>query len=740
MKLRVPTVFVTICLLAMISSVRAQDSTPVQNQNRSASQRGVFVSEVGNLSFADDLLLHDVIVEINREAVNSVDDYRNTVAKLKPGQDVVFKILRHSDDGSIQTMFLAETVPADFNAKEQLAALDRRQRTGVQNAADQGDAVAQNNLGNMYYHGQGVSQDSVQAAAWYRKAADQGFVNAQDNLGFLYLNGQGVVKDDAQAARWFRKAADQGFASAQTHLADRYWLGEGVVKDYEQAAIWNRKAADQGFARAQNDLGYLYANGQGVAQDYTQATIWYQKAAEQGYQPAKDGLQNIQVAISYRKAADQGDAVGQNNLGYLYEHGKGVPQDYAQAAIWYRKAAEQGYATAQDNLGDLYRYDHPGVDRDWTQAAIWYRKAADQGLVLAQTHLAHMYLNGLGVPKDYAQAALWYRKAADQGDVHAQNNLGDLYLNGQGVAEDVAQAKAWYRKAADHGDEYAKDQLESLQAARVAQDNPQAQAEAENTGERQQRIARLQGDIEELEQEASRWDASAEEVSSNNCTGAAAALCNGISTFGAAKARQDAAKARREAQSDREEIQRLLNVPVQHVHIDTSYGAGLHKQTDAHPIGTIQDTADQQAAAIRAIGDANAAAQRQAAQQRLAAQQAAQQTAAQTSSSTQPRTYRAMTQCVKVVSATYSSGDIREVITNTCGETIRATVTHYRTHDTCVDGETMNIAPGASFTFGNSTDRNWYQAVADNNTDWAVTGQGPALQIPNSCLDRYPVK
>jgi hypothetical protein len=43
------------------------------------------------------------------------------------------------------------------------------------------------------------------------------------------------------------------------------------------------------------------------------------------------------------------------------------------------------------------------------------------------------------------------------------------------------------------------------------------------------------------------------------------------------------------------------------------------------PVGTIQDTADQQAAAVRAIGDANAAAQRQAAQQRLEAQQAAQQ-------------------------------------------------------------------------------------------------------------------
>ena len=43
--------------------------------------------------------------------------------------------------------------------------------------------------------------------------------------------------------------------------------------------------------------------------------------------------------------ADQGDAGAQVNLGVMYDHGKGVPQDYAQAAAWYRKAADQGDAS-----------------------------------------------------------------------------------------------------------------------------------------------------------------------------------------------------------------------------------------------------------------------------------------------------------------------------------------------------------------------------------------------------------
>ena len=41
-------------------------------------------------------------------------------------------------------------------------------------------------------------------------------------------------------------------------------------------------------------------------------------------------------------------------LGGMYHNGKGVPQDYAKAGHWYTKAAKQGIATAQYNLGAMY--------------------------------------------------------------------------------------------------------------------------------------------------------------------------------------------------------------------------------------------------------------------------------------------------------------------------------------------------------------------------------------------------
>ena len=57
----------------------------------------------------------------------------------------------------------------------------------------------------------------------------------------------------------------------------------------------------------------------------------------------------------YRKAAEQGLAEAQNNLGLMCVLGRGVSQDDAEAVKWFRKAAEQGYAPAQNNLGEMRR-------------------------------------------------------------------------------------------------------------------------------------------------------------------------------------------------------------------------------------------------------------------------------------------------------------------------------------------------------------------------------------------------
>ncbi|MBU0909276.1 MAG: DnaJ domain-containing protein, partial [Proteobacteria bacterium] len=61
-----------------------------------------------------------------------------------------------------------------------------------------------------------------------------------------------------------------------------------------------------------------------------------------------------------------------------YDQGQGIPQDYAEAAKWYRKAAEQGNAEAQVNLGLMYVLGQ-GVPKNDVNAYAWLSLAAAQG-------------------------------------------------------------------------------------------------------------------------------------------------------------------------------------------------------------------------------------------------------------------------------------------------------------------------------------------------------------------------
>ena len=63
----------------------------------------------------------------------------------------------------------------------------------------------------MYDEGRGVKQDYFEAVKWYRQAAEQGNAKAQVNLGVMYAKGQGVRQDKGQAKEWFGKACDNGY-------------------------------------------------------------------------------------------------------------------------------------------------------------------------------------------------------------------------------------------------------------------------------------------------------------------------------------------------------------------------------------------------------------------------------------------------------------------------------------------------------------------------------------------------
>jgi Sel1 repeat len=87
----------------------------------------------------------------------------------------------------------------------------------------------------MYLNGKGVSQDYKQAFEWYRKAAEQGNMLAQSQLGYMYGGGLGIPKDSGQALQWYGKAAERGYAHAQCALGTMYESADGVTRDDRQA-------------------------------------------------------------------------------------------------------------------------------------------------------------------------------------------------------------------------------------------------------------------------------------------------------------------------------------------------------------------------------------------------------------------------------------------------------------------------------------------------------------------------
>ena len=109
----------------------------------------------------------------------------------------------------------------------------------------------------------------------------------------LYYNGNGVPKDYVEARRWFEKAAAGGGPAAMSNLGNLYYNGNGVPQDYAAARAWYEKAAAAGFGAAMFDLGNLYHDGRGVPKDYDQARVWYVRAAAAGYAPASEMISKI---------------------------------------------------------------------------------------------------------------------------------------------------------------------------------------------------------------------------------------------------------------------------------------------------------------------------------------------------------------------------------------------------------------------------------------------------------------
>lgn len=127
-----------------------------------------------------------------------------------------------------------------------------------------------------------------------------------------------------------------------------------VVRSHGEVSVFAIvRLAEGGSARYQTDLGFMYEIGRGVPQDYHLAAYWYRLAAEQGFVPA------------------------QHLLGLLYDRGQGVPLDYMEAHKWLNLAAARAGSSDLDyfvrirnavasKLTRAQIYEAQRRARDWT--------------------------------------------------------------------------------------------------------------------------------------------------------------------------------------------------------------------------------------------------------------------------------------------------------------------------------------------------------------------------------------
>lgn len=139
----------------------------------------------------------------------------------------------------------------------------------------------------------------------------------------------------------------------------------------------------------------------------------------------------------WRPLAQGGDPDAQFNMGQAYKLGRGVKSDPTAAIDWYRKAAAQGHARAEDNLGLLMFQQGERAG-----ALPYLQRSAERGEPRAQYIVGTALFNGDLAPKNWVRAYALMTQASEAGLAQATTSLRQMekYIPEAQRNEGVAQA------------------------------------------------------------------------------------------------------------------------------------------------------------------------------------------------------------------------------------------------------------------------------------------------------------
>jgi hypothetical protein len=152
--------------------------------------------------------------------------------------------------------------------------------------AKNGDGASYFAIGNIYLD----KKESTKAINWYYLGADKNHPGSQFQIGYMFTHGQGVSEDYKLGIEWFLKADSNGNIDAANNIGLLYARGEGVRIDNIAAFKWILRAVNNGCREALHNIGCCHDFGLGTIVDRQCALEWYQKSAELGDKKSKQRI------------------------------------------------------------------------------------------------------------------------------------------------------------------------------------------------------------------------------------------------------------------------------------------------------------------------------------------------------------------------------------------------------------------------------------------------------------------
>ena len=256
-------------------------------------------------------------------------------------------------------------------------------------------------LGELYYHGNGVTLDRKKAYDYFVKAASRGNALALERIAdYIYMGFESGIPNREKAIEKYKvigeKLSPEGkmrvglyeyqhnnfdeanqFFSSLAHIdmqlsdlpdymTDVYLkMGDVMYKTDKPASFYYySKTAEAKVSNVKQfvRLGYMYLNGFGTVKDY------------------------VLSKSNFEKSASLGDNESICMLGYFYEQGLGVDTNFDKAINYYTKAGKKGYMKAYNNLGTVY-----AKLKNMEKAAYYWEFAAKSGIQPAIRNLINYY-------------------------------------------------------------------------------------------------------------------------------------------------------------------------------------------------------------------------------------------------------------------------------------------------------------------------------------------------------------